>query len=166
MRNWSCAKGILPLNPVLLTQHKAKYAIGSNGGSVSKKMENKLAINVDAPIRPYGESLNKTIAFRVTEDEALRFQDRCNESGWSRADLFRATLLGTETKINYKPVNPRSLPDYRGAAFQIRKAGNNLNQIARIANSAGQILPCEVKILSEGVDAVWLWLKSAKGEGH
>lgn len=96
------------------------------------------AIEVDAPTRPYGEGLTKTLAFRVTEAEAERFQQRCDESGWSRADLFRAAFMGTETRIVYKPLNPRTLPDYRAAAYQIRKAGNNINQIAHALNRAAK----------------------------
>ncbi|MGB4064343.1 MAG: plasmid mobilization relaxosome protein MobC [Azonexus sp.] len=103
-----------------------------------RKAKKVSAIDVQAPQRPYGEKLTKTIAFRVTEVEANRFEKRCDESGWSRADLFRATLLGTDTKINYKPVKPQTLPDFRGAAFQIRKAGNNLNQIAHSLNRAAK----------------------------
>ena len=107
-------------------------------GKRSRKKVSGSSIDVDAPVRPYGEGLTKTLSFRVTDAEADRFQQRCDESGWSRADLFRAAFMGTETRLVYKPVNPRTLPDYRAAAYQIKKAGNNLNQIAHALNKAAK----------------------------
>lgn len=90
------------------------------------------------PRRPYGDKLTETVSFRTTKENKDRFKKRVQESGWTHADFFRAVFEGSDARIVYKPINPRTLPDFRGAAFQIRKAGNNLNQIAHALNRAAK----------------------------
>jgi hypothetical protein len=45
---------------------------------------------------------------------------------------------------------------------QLKAAGNNLNQIARAANSGQIIPPAAVESLDEEVKKLWLWLKSVR----
>ena len=99
----------------------------------------------------------RQIVIRMTDEEYAKYEQR----------LAKSKLCGNSFCIKCLLNHSVNVVENMQELIRILKAtGNNLNQIARIANSTGQILPCEVKILSEGVDAVWLWLKSAKGEGH
>lgn len=91
--------------------------------------------------RPYGEGLTKTIAFRVDDSEYQRYDAKCAQAGLSKSEFFRAAVLGAAVTIEPVKRPPKS-PDYRKAEAQIRRAGNNINQIAHalnIAALAGQI---------------------------
>lgn len=85
--------------------------------------------------RPYGEGLTKTIAFRVSDDEYQDFDGKCEQAGLSKSEFFRAAILGAAVTIQ-APRRPAKSPDYRKAESQIRRAGNNINQIAHTLNTA------------------------------
>ena len=73
-----------------------------------------------------------TIKVRFTEDELKSFNDKVRLTGLSRENYIRALIEGHDIKA----LPPET---FHTVIFHLRHIGNNLNQIARVANSSGEI---------------------------
>lgn len=74
----------------------------------------------------------KQIVFRTTYEEYKEIKFRAEKVGLNLSDYIRSRAIGYE---------PREKPprDFYDAIKQIRAVGNNINQIARIANDTGRL---------------------------
>lgn len=88
----------------------------------------------------------------MTEEEYSQYQERLNRSNLSGNDF------GIHCLLNHKINVIEGVPEL---TRQLRGIGNNLNQIARAANS-GQPIPSVVTDLQEGVKELWQWLRRQK----
>jgi hypothetical protein len=72
----------------------------------------------------------KQVIFRTTYDEYNELKEKADNVGLSISDFIRTLVSGFE---------PREKPplEFYEAIKQIRAVGNNINQIARLANSTG-----------------------------
>lgn len=71
---------------------------------------------------------------RCTETEFLDFKERADQCGLSMSAFGRQMMLNGKVVVNDNPdpVDPALM-------FQLQAIGNNLNQIARIANMTGDV---------------------------
>ena len=84
----------------------------------------------------------KNVHVRLTPDELALLEDRSASTGRTMSDLIR-TALKKQKIVELPPA------DFAEAVVQLRRIGNNLNQIARAAN-AGEVHIPEIKtVLSE-----------------
>ena len=74
----------------------------------------------------------KTIKVRLTEDELMSLNEKVKLSGLSRENYIQSVIEGHDIKA----LPPDS---FHTVIFHLRHIGNNLNQIARVANSSGEI---------------------------
>jgi len=82
---------------------------------------------------------SKWLSFRVTPDEWAAVKKQADESGVVLSDFARALVLARvgvvaakESKKEYRKKNEKKC---RELAAQIARVGNNLNQIAKWANT-------------------------------
>lgn len=68
------------------------------------------------------------VCFRVSDGERKKVDRLCQQSGLSQSMLFRKLLHGTE-------IRERKSQDIGKLYGEINHIGNNINQIARNANS-------------------------------
>jgi hypothetical protein len=83
--------------------------------------------------------LGTPISTRLTEAERQAFVEKVRASGLSQSEFLRQCVLTNRTQIVARP--PVSA-DYKRIVFVINKTGNNLNQLAHVANhanAAGQL---------------------------
>lgn len=118
---------------------------------------------------------SKSIHIRLSEEEYLNFKYLLKESGLSQTDFFVMAIHGT-------PIRPacekKSLEELKtaiwGAYTQIRRIGNNINQLAFIANQTHNFVATEniqairsvISEQSEGWKKIWQYTKSLTAEGH
>lgn len=75
----------------------------------------------------------KTVTFRVPEGDYAALLQRCSDANMKPSEFLRDVVLANRTRIV-----PRKKPglDVVKVAFQIQKAGNNLDQIAHQLQAA------------------------------
>lgn len=84
----------------------------------------------------------KALLLRLTEEEAAQLKEQSARTGRTQSDIIRAA---------WKKLQIIELPpaDFAETVIQLRRIGNNLNQLTRVAN-AGKIDIPEIKsVLSE-----------------
>jgi hypothetical protein len=101
---------------------------------------------VDQPKKP---NLSKVVRVRLTETDLDRLRDRAQAEGMSAADWLRLRINSNKefehaqpTKIPTPRQRKREAPKHPAdpkLIAQIAKIGNNLNQIAHIANATGNL---------------------------
>jgi hypothetical protein len=72
------------------------------------------------------------LAFRVTPEERRTLARRAAACGLSLSALLRQTTLGTVPRRRPQAIE-------RQAVAQLGRVGNNLNQLARLANTTGRL---------------------------
>lgn len=93
----------------------------------------------------------KQITFRVSEEEYQQLQDNISESGKNQQEYILSCVLGKRI------VNTDGI---KGLLPELKRIGNNLNQIARRCNEGG-MLPSEEEVRKHGeeLNLVWQLLK-------
>ena len=93
----------------------------------------------------------KQLAFRVSEAEYKLLQEKIAESGKTQQEYILACVLG-------KPVV--NTDGIRELLPELKRIGNNLNQIARRCNEGGALpSTAEVRKHGEELNEVWRLLK-------
>jgi hypothetical protein len=76
---------------------------------------------------------------RMTPDEWAAVKKKADESGVVMSDFVRASVLArvgvASAKENKKDYRKKNKKEYREVAEQIARVGNNINQLARWANT-------------------------------
>lgn len=93
----------------------------------------------------------KQLSFRVSEEEYQRLQEKILKSGKNQQEYILSCVLE-------KPIVNT---DYIMKLFpELKRIGNNLNQIARRCNEGGQLASeVEVRKYGEELNNVWRSLK-------
>lgn len=99
---------------------------------------------------------NKAITFRVTEEEKMQISQKINSSNLSQSEFIKQAILSA------KITDPNLIISFR---IQVKKIGNNINQIARFAHikqdvSAEMIENLDLYI--KELDEIWRKLKLSK----
>ena len=81
---------------------------------------------------------NKAVVIRFTEDEWRALNEKVKKAKLPREKFCRAVLLGA--KINAPPD-----ADYVSLIFEVRRVGNNLNQMVRKLNVLGIVHGLELE---------------------
>lgn len=96
-------------------------------------------------------SKNKLIRFNDVEYDHLKKQAKL--SGLPVESLIRSLVMG----IDVKPVPPNQLGEI---LRQLSAIGNNINQIARIANGTGRVSREDIDAIKAMQAQLWLQVKS------
>ncbi len=99
---------------------------------------------------------SRQIIVRMTDYEYVKYERRLQKSKLNGNSFCIKCLLDHQINV---------IENMSELIRLLKLAGNNLNQLARAVNS-GYTVPGEVNELSEEVDGIWQWLKSAVGEGR
>jgi hypothetical protein len=101
---------------------------------------------------------DRQLNIALHDSEFAALQARADARGMRLVDFARASLL-TMRAASMGVVLPSKLE--RLNLEQLKRIGNNLNQIARQLNALGQVVPCE---LTETLNAVRQLLRSAASD--
>lgn len=95
------------------------------------------------------------INFRLTPAERAHFEKQAAANGLSISKYIKATAL-----LN-APKQPRiGHDDAAQLRYELRKIGNNVNQLAHAANVNGELPTADkLDVLSKQVTAIWEQLK-------
>jgi hypothetical protein len=83
-----------------------------------------------------GERLTAALSLKMTPSERAELERRAALSGLHVSDYARRRVLGGAAP---KPMPGRDPRAVRKLAAEIAAVGNNLNQLARVANTTGKI---------------------------
>ncbi|NIF42027.1 MobC family plasmid mobilization relaxosome protein [Burkholderia sp. Tr-862] len=78
-------------------------------------------------------ALGKPVSTRLTEEQWQIFTDKVVRSGMSSSEFLRDCILTNRTQIVERP---RVTVERQRIMYVINKTGNNLNQLAHVANTA------------------------------
>lgn len=92
------------------------------------------------------------ITVRLSEREASHLDRQVKRSGLRREPFLRALIMGTEIK-EHPPEQWAEL------VRQLSAVGNNINQIARIANATGHIRREDIQCIMEMQGDIWRRVK-------
>lgn len=81
--------------------------------------------------RQHDGELTRRVGFRLSDAEYTRYLEKVAASGMSASAFFRDCVLTNRTKVI---ARLRTSADRRRVLFVVNRVGNNLNQIARVAN--------------------------------
>ncbi|TAM00374.1 MAG: plasmid mobilization relaxosome protein MobC [Paraburkholderia sp.] len=79
------------------------------------------------------QQLSKRVGFRLSEAEYAAYVSKVGASGLTPSEFFRQCVLTNRTQIVQRP---RATPERQRIVYVINKTGNNINQLAHVANSA------------------------------
>jgi hypothetical protein len=107
--------------------------------------------NLKNPRRQTMQKLKRNInmGFRVTEQEQRQIRQRMAELGINnlRAYLLKMALNGYIVNLDLSEINECSR--------LLRLLGNNVNQIARHANTLGAVYESDLADIKAQLDAIW-----------
>lgn len=96
-------------------------------------------------------NIDKHIRLSPEEDAYLRKQMKL--TGLSADALIRILIMGTDVK----PIPPEQLA---GILRQLSAIGNNINQIARVANGTGRVSKEDIDAIKSMQAQMWNQLKT------
>ena len=88
----------------------------------------------------------------LNEKEYIKLEQLAKTTGFKKAPLIRNLIMGCEVK----PHPPEQLPKL---LRELSAIGNNVNQIARVANSTGEINYQELNEIQTLLKNIWRNLK-------
>jgi len=91
---------------------------------------------------------NIRISIRLTEQEHQYLKRQTEASGLKIEPLIRSLIMGLD-------IRPRPPDEYAGILRELSAIGNNLNQIARIANATYSVAPPELARIWELFGEAW-----------
>jgi hypothetical protein len=78
--------------------------------------------------------LGERVAFRLSRPDYLTFLEKVQQSGKSKSDFFRQCVI--DSNVTPKADDAETRAGRIRLLYLLNKAGNNINQLARAANSA------------------------------
>ena len=85
---------------------------------------------------------NKAVLIRLTENEKKCLMKKAKKCGLKMEPFIRRLILGCEIKA----IPP---DEYTRLIREINAIGNNINQVAHIANSCGRISNASIKLIMD-----------------
>ncbi len=79
------------------------------------------------------DKLSKSVAFRLTEADFVKYKNKFSASGLSQSKFFRQHVLNNTTRVVSKSLTASR------AVLLLSKASNNLNQLAHRANLENKV---------------------------
>lgn len=97
---------------------------------------------------------DKLQIFFISQDEETLLYEKMKVAGIKNksAYLRKMALDGYVIKQDFSSV--------KAVVNELSRIGNNLNQIAKIANTYGDVYVSELKSIREGIDKIWQQLSS------
>ena len=94
----------------------------------------------------------KQIVIRMTEDDFKIVEQKVQESGLKQAEYLRQAIL------NPRIINTEGMKEL---VPELKRVGNNLNQIARVVNTGGYQagMDSEVERIGKELDHIWQLLR-------
>lgn len=92
------------------------------------------------------------VLFRVNEEEYQHLKAQVSLSGHTTAQFLRQLIAGASIK-------PRPTGEMAEIKRQLAAIGNNVNQIARIANTYNRVRQSDVEYIIEMQTKIWLMMK-------
>ena len=89
----------------------------------------------------------KSFHICLTDDEYAKLEKKAKETGLKKAQLLRGFI--TDNEIRAKPTE-----DYLKLVREINAIGNNINQIAHIANTQKYVDKEQIKYIVEYLDDI------------
>ena len=100
----------------------------------------------------------KQVTVRFTEKEYIQLKSKCDAAGMKMEPFVRALVEG----CRIKPAPPNScyllsmkLPEVKEISRLLGYAGNNLNQLTRLANSTGKIENAQIAEANRMMQRIW-----------
>lgn len=90
----------------------------------------------------------KKITVRLTEKEYAKLREMSATSGLKMEPVIRQILVGYE-------IRPRPNATYIKLIDQLAAVGNNLNQIAHLANRTGVVTEQQLKETHQLLEKIW-----------
>lgn len=90
----------------------------------------------------------KKLTVRFTEREYAALQQKAAAAGFKMEPFVRSLVDGCEIK-------PRPPDSYKDLARELSAIGNNLNQIAHIANRTGQVTQRQLQQATDLMRQIW-----------
>lgn len=81
------------------------------------------------------ETKQKRFEIRLSDEEKQNIEEKAKLSGLTMSEYIRQAAVTTSVKINI--INEPNVNQIADLAFQIKKVGTNINQIAHKLNSNG-----------------------------
>lgn len=94
---------------------------------------------------------NKKMTFRTTEQEYTLIKNKVSESGMNQQNYLLHSAL------NQKITNTEGV---KAVIPELKRIGNNINQIAKHANENNSISAHELEEVRKELDYIWQLLKS------
>ena len=119
----------------------------------------------------YGEPLAGSRSFRLPESDDAKFADKLARSGMETSEFVRDYVLKNRTEVVALPPKPssQSKVDRLRLIGLVKKAGNNVNQIARRANSeykSGVISSETYRSILAELEDITLYMKASLPNGN
>lgn len=90
----------------------------------------------------------KKTTVRLTDKEYAKLREMSETSGLKMEPVIRKLLVGYE-------IRPRSTATYIKLIKELSAVGNNLNQIAHLANATGKITEDQWKETHQLLEKIW-----------
>ena len=97
------------------------------------------------------QTRNKSFLLRLTEQEYATLKRKSELAGLKMNFLF--------VLINGREIHPRTPDSCKALARQVAAVGNNLNQLARIANFNGKAEDAYLQEAQQIMTRIWLLMK-------
>jgi hypothetical protein len=113
--------------------------------------------NTEAKRKPR-RTRNVQLVVRATQEEKDFIMEKMKSSGSGNFNIYalKMRMIGEVKNVD--------LTHYHELAKEVNKVGVNINQIARIANTSGNISAGEIEKLQERMSDIWQLLKSSLSE--
>ena len=127
---------IFPLNP-FPKNRKAKCTKRSEKLKNEEKEKKKKQPN---------RTRKKQIAIRLSEKEYEKLMEQVRKSGMTQQDFFSKVCMEKEIK---------NLDGLKELIPEIKRIGNNINQIAKKCNQEDKVLNDDVMVIKKELDDIW-----------
>ena len=97
------------------------------------------------------------VNFRLTEDEAIDLEAKAQKAGLSLSAYAKKQAL--KGKIQTIGITRDEVREVLG---ELGKWGNNLNQIAKVANQGGGVNVVQLDNINKALDDLWKYIRTGK----
>ena len=94
----------------------------------------------------------KKVTFRMTEQEHAHLKKQVGNSNLNTEAYIRTVLAG-------QYITPRAPEMWVEVVRELSAIGNNINQIARVANMSQRVLPEEIEKIQQMQSDIWRKVK-------